>query len=139
MKTFKIYRAIFAESIEDIDYDNLGQSFAQDASLVEDFARGRDRVSTLENYFVIEAEVTAENIDIAQTNGQWLGEYANEGEVVLESNQEIKVRVFQDDEEILIRVANTGFRRDVNDETRSLPVDCEVSEITDYLNEFSTI
>jgi len=138
MKTYYIYRAIFADSIEDIDFDNLGQSFAQDGSLAENYAIGKDRV-TDGSYFIIEAKVNDSNIDIAQTNGQWESEYKDEGEVVLESHQEIEVTVYQDNEELITRTANTGVHRDVSDETRANPVECDTEEITDYLNEYPTI
>ena len=129
MTTYTIYRAIFAESIEDIDFDNLGQSFAQYASLAEKFAsqwfhRG--------NYFIIEAKVTENQINISQTNGQWNShDYKDEGEIVLNENEEINITV--DGEEM---IANTGFCRYDKDETRPDPVDCDASEITDYLDSF---
>lgn len=127
MKTYTIYRAIFAESIEDIDFDNLGQSFAQDDSMAENFAiqwvvRG--------SYFMVEAEINEAQINIAQTNAQWNSkDWGNEGEVVLNENEEISIIV--DDNKM---TANTGFCRYENDETRPLPLDCDSEEITDYLN-----
>jgi hypothetical protein len=133
-KTYTIYRAIFADSIEDIDFENLGQSFAQDASLAEKFAKGRKAVSTIKNYFLIEAKVTTNQIDIAQTNGQWESEYSEEGEVVLESHQKIMITVYQDNEKITSLNANTGYHRDENDETRAEPISCNATAVTDYLN-----
>lgn len=125
--TYTIYRVIFADSIEDIDFDNLGQSFAQDESLAESFAE--DFLGSRGNYFMIEAEVTADQINIAQTNAQWLSkDWAGEGEIVLNENEEININI--DGEEM---TANTGFCRYEDDETRPLPIECDESEITDYL------
>lgn len=127
MTTYTIYRAIFADSVEDIDFDNLGQSFAQDESLAESFAE--DFLGSRGDYFMIEAEVTADQINIEQTSAQWLSkDWAGEGEVVLNENVEINIKV--DGEEM---TANTGFCRYEDDETRPRPIECDESEITDYL------
>lgn len=126
MKTYTIYRAIFADSIEDIDLENLGQSFAIDEALAENFAEGF--LGSRGNYFIIEATVTEDQINIAQTNAQWESEWENEGEVVLNENESVSIVV--DSEEM---TANTGFCRYENDESRPTPVECEQSEITDYL------
>jgi len=127
MKTYTIYRAVFADSIEDIDFDNLGQSFAISEFDAINFA---DQWNDRGNYFMIEAEVTEAQINIAQTNAQWDSkDWGNEGEVVLTEHQEINITVYGEK-----KIANTGFCRYENDETRPNPIECAPFAVTDFLN-----
>ena len=117
---FRVYRSIRAN---EINTDEIGQSWAMDQTSAEQFA-----MQFMEDFKIISALVTADQIDIAQTNAQWNSkEHASEMEVVLNSFTNIEVEI---DGEIV--TANTGEQVS-DDETRPNPVECEVSEITDYL------
>ena len=126
MKTYTIYRAIFADNIGDIDLENIGQSFAQHETLAEEFS---NQFFHRGNYFIVKAEVTESQINIDQTNAQWNAkDWSKEGEVVLKPHQEIKVTIGGN-----TMLANTGFCRFADDETRPNPIDCDPCEVTDYL------
>ena len=136
MKLYRVSRAIFAESIEDIDFENIGINWAIDANAADDFAlqfkgsRGK--------YFVFEAIVNESQIDIAQTNGQWNSEHSYENEVVLKEYEDIEV--FLMDDEMLLPTgekysANTGVAK--FDETRPDPIPCDEDEILEQLEKTS--
>ena len=117
---YRVYRTIRAN---EINTDEIGQSWCSDDLAAEMFAD-----QFMEDYKLISAVVTADQIDIAQTNAQWNSkEHSSEMEVVLNSFTDIEVEI---DGEIV--TANTGEQVS-DDETRPNPVECEVSEITDYL------
>ena len=117
---YRVYRTIRAN---EINTDEIGQSWCSDDLAAEMFAD-----QFMEDYKVVSALVTADQIDIAQTNAQWNSkEHSSEMEVVLNSFTDIEVEI---DGEIV--TANTGEQVS-DDETRPNPVECEVSEITDYL------
>ena len=119
---FRVYRSFRSEKI---DTTEIGQSWAMDECSASSFSRqfGVD-------YIVVSAIVTADQINIAQTNAQWNSkEHASEMEVVLNSFTDIQVEI---DGEII--TANTGDQVSY-DETRPAPVDCDPSEVTDYLEQ----
>lgn len=125
MTTYTIYRAVFTDTIDDVDLSNIGTNWAVEQFYAEDFA---DQFLDRGNYIVLSAKVTADQINIAQTNGQWNSEHAGEGEVVLMEGVDISV---EHDETTY--QANTGLAD--FDESRPDPEECEESEITDYLYE----
>ncbi|MFW6246913.1 MAG: hypothetical protein ACOC22_01920 [bacterium] len=119
---YRVYRSIRKSNIDHIDLDNIGISWAKDESSAEMHAD-----QFMEKYIILSAIVNVEQIDIPQTNGQWESEYANENEVVLKPYQDI-ILEFRGKK---YRV-NTGHGNN-NDETRPEPIECDPTEITDYL------
>jgi len=122
---FRIYRSIRVSNIEDVNMDRIGISWCSEKSIADDFSRQFN-----EDYIVVSAIVTADQIDIAQTNAQWESEHMGECEVVLKSGEDIAVEFEGRDFE-----ATTGFEDAWKDESRPEAVDCEAYEVTDHLEE----
>lgn len=126
MKKFRIYRSLRVENIEDVIFENIGISWGADELAAEKFA---DQFNT--DYIIISADVTSDQINISQTNAQWNNkDQGNEEEVVLNENIDIEIEY-----EGKKYQANTGWMSDGEIETRPRPEECEVSYVTDYLNE----
>jgi len=122
---YRIYRAIRVNKIEEVNFSEMGISWAVDELSAINFGEqfGQD-------YIVVSAMVDASQINIGQTNAQWLSsEHGSEGEVVLNNLQDIVVEF--DGQSFQARIDDRNIN---SDETRPAPVECEQSEITDYLN-----
>ncbi|MCA1763879.1 MAG: hypothetical protein LC664_12930 [Flavobacteriales bacterium] len=120
---FRIYRSIRVESIKDVSMENIGISWCSDESVADDFSRQFN-----DDYIVVSAIVTEDQIDIAQTNAQWNSEHMGECEVVLKTGQDITIefegRKFE---------ATTGYEDAWKDESRPEAEECESTEVINHL------
>ena len=102
--SFKIYRTIFANSFEDINFDNFGCHFSMSEYFDADCLIAS---SEYKHRYQFCAKVKLEDVNL---QASWTSniEFEHEFEVVLFQNTEIKLLyVNEDDEEIEI-IANTG-------------------------------
>jgi len=119
METYEIYRAIRVESINDVDFENIGISWTKEYSCARDHGEIKG-----DNYIILISKVKAENINIEQTYAQWESEHAYECEVVLKPSQNIVVEI--DDVKY---EANTGLEDAEQDETRPEAEECDEAKV----------
>ena len=63
----KIYRSILLDGNEEIDTDNLGCSWTLDEIFAEDHAEDINRAQGKDGYVILEAEISADQIDMGNT------------------------------------------------------------------------
>ncbi|MCH8491072.1 MAG: hypothetical protein LAT81_14240 [Oceanicaulis sp.] len=122
MKVYSVFRAVFLNKIEDLDIDNLGQSFSMDLSGAERYAEDRSVRDRDRQVFIIKAYVTEPQINWEQTVAQALsGEY-NEDEIVLWTNEDVKFEVKDIYGNLELEgEGSTGYDRMDGDETLACP------------------
>jgi len=119
---YKVYRAIRATNV---NTDAIGISWAIDQLAAENFGEQFG-----EPFIVISAYVKANQINVPQTNAQWLSiEHCTEQEVVLHEHEDISIIV----EGEVINNANTGAMPQSQIETRPDPEQCRKKEILNHL------
>ena len=124
MKKYRIYRSIRVESVEQVNFDSIGISWAADELSAINFSEqfGSD-------FIVVSAVVSCDEININQTNAQWNSkDQQHESEVVLKENIDFQIE-FEGNK----YNANTGWMSDSEKESRPNPEYCEVSYVTDFL------
>ena len=126
MKAYKVYRSIRISDISELNTESLGISWSADEISAINYSE-----QFMEDFIVISANVTSEQINIEQTLAQWeQKEYEHENEVVLKEFVDI---TFEHEGNILN--GNTGAMNDGDFETRPNPINCEEYEVLDYLDE----
>lgn len=121
---YRIYRAIKVSNFQEINLEKMGISWAADELSAIKF--GEDFQT---EFLIVSAVVTANQINIAQTNAQWNSkQHSSEGEVVLNDLQDIVVEFEGETYNGRIDDENSA-----NDETRPDAEPCDELEITSYL------
>lgn len=124
MKKYRIYRSIRVNNFNEVNLEKMGVSWA-----VGEWEADRFSAQFNQDYILVSAVVSADQINIAQTNAQWASkDVQHEGEVVLNDVQDIEI-------EYQGKVYQAFIDQQGNDESRPEPISCEDSFVTDYLEE----
>lgn len=124
MKKYRIYRSIRVNNFNEVNLEKMGVSWA-----VGEWEADRFSAQFNQDYILVSAVVSADQINIAQTNAQWGSkDVQHEGEVVLNDLQDIEI-------EYQGKVYQAFIDQQGNDESRPEPISCEDSFVTDYLEE----